>query len=123
LRFYSPNHLTLTRCREGPMRTMSTNREDPNVPHLGRFPLTTVTLGDCSELIKELPDNSIAVLVTSPPYWGQRLSAGTGVEDDPRDYLKSLVGIFASFLPKLKPEGLVWINIGDAYNTPVNWRL
>lgn len=105
------------------MRTISTNSEDLAVQQLGRFPLNAVTVGDCSELIKELPDNSIDVLVTSPPYWGQRLSAGTGVEDDPRDYLKSLVDIFADFLPKLKPEGLVWINIGDAYNTPVNWRL
>jgi DNA modification methylase len=91
--------------------------------HLGRFPLNTVTVGDCSALIKELPDDSIDVLVTSPPYWGQRVSVGNGVEDDPRDYIKSLVNIFSSFLPKLKPEGLVWINIGDAYNTPVNWRL
>lgn len=105
------------------MRTISINPEDRKVQHLGRFPLNAVTLGDCSELIKELPDNSIDVLVTSPPYWGQRLSSGTGVEDDPRDYLNSLVGIFASFLPKLKHEGFVWINIGDAYNTPVNWRL
>lgn len=31
--------------------------------------------------------------------------------------------IFTAFLPKLKQAGIVWINIGDAYNTPVNWRL
>ena len=31
--------------------------------------------------------------------------------------------IFTAFLPKLKSNGLVWLNIGDAYNTPVNWRL
>jgi DNA modification methylase len=80
-------------------------------------------LGDCIDLIRELPDETIDVLVTSPPYWGQRASKGSGVEDDPRDYVKSLVDIFAAFLPKLKPDGLVWINIGDAYNTPVNWRL
>jgi site-specific DNA-methyltransferase (adenine-specific) len=23
----------------------------------------------------------------------------------------------------LKPTGLFWLNIGDAYNTPINWRL
>lgn len=79
--------------------------------------------GDCAELIPELPDQSIDVLVTSPPYWGQRMSAGTGVEPDPRDYVASLTRIFSAFRPKLKPDGLVWINIGDAYNTPVNWRL
>lgn len=90
---------------------------------LGRFSLDTVTEGDCSLLIADLPDNSVDILVTSPPYWGQRMSNGTGVEEDPRDYLQSLIEVFASFLPKLKNDGLVWINIGDAYNTPVNWRL
>ncbi len=79
--------------------------------------------GDCAELIPELPDQSIDVLVTSPPYWGQRTSGGTGVEVDPRDYVAALTRIFSAFRPKLKPQGLMWINIGDAYNTPVNWRL
>jgi len=45
-----------------------------------------------------------------------------GVEADPRDYLRFLIDVFSSILPKLKPEGIIWINIGDAYNTPVNWR-
>lgn len=78
--------------------------------------------GDCRKLILELPDESIDVLVTSPPYWGQRISSGNGVEDDPREYLAELVSIFESVLPKIKPSGLVWINVGDAYNTPINWR-
>lgn len=90
---------------------------------LGPFRLDEVAPGDCAQLIRELPDESIDVLVTSPPYWGQRTSPGTGVEDDPRDYLRALVAIFTAFIPKLKADGLVWINLGDAYNTPVNWRL
>ncbi|MDO8288617.1 MAG: site-specific DNA-methyltransferase [Parvibaculum sp.] len=73
-------------------------------------------------MIARLPDESIDVVVTSPPYWGQRLSSGTGVEEDPRDYIKFLTEVFARILPKLKPGGVVWVNIGDAYNTPVNWR-
>lgn len=90
---------------------------------LGPFRLNQVTQGDCAELILQLPDESIDVLVTSPPYWGQRISTGNGVEDDPRDYIQSLARIFTLFKPKLKSTGLVWLNIGDAYNTPVNWRL
>jgi DNA modification methylase len=69
-----------------------------------------------------LPDESVDVLVTSPPYWGQRTSAGMGVEEDPREYIRRLVEIFRVFKPKVKQDGIVWINIGDAYNTPVNWR-
>ena len=79
--------------------------------------------GDCRKLLLDLPDESIDILITSPPYWGQRLSTGTGVEDDPREYLAELVAVFKSLLPKIKPEGNLWINIGDAYNTPVNWRV
>jgi DNA modification methylase len=90
---------------------------------IGPFERDAVTGGDCLELMAQLPDQSIDVLVTSPPYWGQRLSKGCGVESDPREYIRGLERIFAAFLPKLKPTGLVWINIGDAYNTPVNWRL
>ena len=60
--------------------------------------------------------------ITSPPYWGQRLGVGMGVEDDPRVYVK-VGNRLRGVLPKLKKEGLLWINIGDAYNTPVNWRI
>lgn len=89
---------------------------------IGPFPINCVAQGDCLDLISELPDESIDVLVTSPPYWGQRLSCGMGCEEDPREYLNVLAHIFSSVLPKLKEDGIVWINLGDAYNTPVNWR-
>jgi DNA modification methylase len=49
------------------------------------------------------------------------MSKGMGTEEDPRDYIKFLVKVFVSLLPKLKDSANVWINIGDAYNTPVNW--
>lgn len=90
---------------------------------IGKFPANTVIAGDSRKLIPSIPDNSVDILVTSPPYWGQRTSNGTGTEEDPRDYLNFLTEVFTKFLPKLKPQGLVWINLGDAYNTPVNWRL
>ena len=89
---------------------------------IGPYPRNQVALGDCTELVADLPDASVDVLVTSPPYWGQRTSAGIGVETDPRAYLAALTALFAAVRPKLKPDGLVWINVGDAYNTPVNWR-
>ena len=90
---------------------------------LGPFQLNSVAEGDCLQLIQDLPNESVDVLVTSPPYWGQRISLGIGTEDDPRDYLAFLESVFLAFLPKLKPHGIVWINLGDAFNTPVNWRL
>ncbi|HEX8600188.1 MAG TPA: site-specific DNA-methyltransferase [Chloroflexia bacterium] len=91
--------------------------------NIGPFSINSVTEGDCLDLIPHLPNESIDILVTSPPYWGQRLSKGTGTEDNPLDYLRFLQKVFITFLPKLKQDGIIWINIGDAYNTPVNWRL
>ena len=89
---------------------------------VGPYPVNRVARGDCAELAAALPDESVDVLVTSPPYWGQRMSAGTGVEEDPREYVARLVQIFRVLQPKVKRDGIVWVNIGDAYNTPVNWR-
>ena len=89
---------------------------------IGPFCLNEVAHGDCRLLIPKLPDNSVDVLVTSPPYWGQRTSKGAGTEEDPRHYLAFLTDVFTALRPKLKHHGLVWLNMGDAYNTPVNWR-
>lgn len=80
--------------------------------------------GDCLALIPRLPDGCIDIVVTSPPYWGQRAAGGglgNGTEEDPRDYIAFLRSVFAALLPKLKRQGIVWLNLGDSYNTPVNW--
>jgi DNA modification methylase len=92
-------------------------------PKLGPYPLNAVAVGDCALLARALPEHSIDVIVTSPPYWGQRTSLGTGVESDPRHYVRAVSAVFIALRDKLKPHGLLWINLGDAYNTPVNWRL
>ena len=46
---------------------------------------------------------------------------GNGTEEDPRDYIMFLQQVFETLLSKLKPHGIVWLNMGDAYNTPINW--
>ena len=77
--------------------------------------------GDCLELIPRLPDASVDIVVTSPPYWGQRESLLNGTEEDPRDYILFLQAVFGAVLSKLKVNGIVWLNLGDSYNTPINW--
>ena len=90
---------------------------------LGPYRLNRVVHGDCLKLTSDLPDESIDVIVTSPPYWGQRMTQGNGTEPDPQEYLRFLTEVFTKLRLKLKSKGLLWINLGDAYNTPVNWRL
>lgn len=72
--------------------------------------------------MRNLPNECVDIVVTSPPYWGQRGDQGIGLEEDPRDYVANLADIFTEAKRLLKPEGLMWLNIADSYNTPINWR-
>ena len=63
-----------------------------------------------------LPDDVVDVVITSPPYWGLReygddeLELGrTGLED----YLKETRAALDEIGRVLKPDGLVWWNVGD----------
>jgi DNA modification methylase len=76
---------------------------------------------DCLSGLKQIEADSVDVCVTSPPYWGQRGDHGIGSEADPRDYIKNLSTILFEVMRVLKPSGLLWLNIGDSYNTPINW--
>ena len=77
---------------------------------------------DCEHALARIPDDSFDAVVTSPPYWGQRGDAGLGSEPDPRDYIARLADILSEAMRCLKPSGTLWLNLGDAYNTPINWR-
>ena len=89
---------------------------------LGPWSLDTVHNTDCADGLRQVPTDSLDVVVTSPPYWGQRGSVGLGSEPDPRDYVRNLTAILMKAMRCLKPLGTLWLNIGDAYNTPINWR-
>ena len=98
------------------------NSEQPVASDLGPWALNTTHNVDCLAGLKAMPDDCIDMFVTSPPYWGQRGNGGLGLEPDPRDYVKNLVEILHEAMRCLKPSGVFWLNIGDAYNTPINWR-
>lgn len=107
-------------------RRADTEREE-RIKHLishalGPWRLDTVHNTDCAEGLREVPEESLDVVVTSPPYWGQRGGGGLGSEPDPRDYVSNLLAILTEAMRCLKPTGTLWLNIGDAYNTPINWR-
>jgi DNA modification methylase len=104
------------------MQLHGMKKKDNAMTSLGGLRLNWVHCGDCLALTRQLPAECVDVVVTSPPYWGQRTSNGVGVEADPRKYLDELVERFVALHRVIKNEGLLWINLGDAYNTPVNWR-
>lgn len=55
--------------------------------------------------------------MTSPPYWGHReyASTGIGLEADFREYVRNLATICDEVRRVLKPSGSLWLNLGDTY--------
>lgn len=78
----------------------------------------TILCGDTTELIKSVPESSIDLLVTSPPYWAKRVYNGEGEigsENTPEEYVARMADFFDMLKPYLKPTANVFINIGDTY--------
>lgn len=74
--------------------------------------------GDIYAGLNYLEDNSISVVITSPPYWKQRdygFEGQVGQEETPEKYIGHLVKIFNKLRQKLKSEGVFFLNIGDKY--------
>ena len=92
-----------------------------------------VILGDIRDVAPTLPDNFFQAIVTSPPYFGHRdYSKGSnpneiGRESEPDEYVEHLMRIFRDLRPKLKSDGLFWLNLGDTYRDKlllgIPWRV
>ena len=74
--------------------------------------------GDCLEVLKQMEDESIHCCITSPPYWGLRdygVDGQLGLEPTPDEYVAKMVEVFREVKRVLKPEGTLWLNLGDSY--------
>jgi site-specific DNA-methyltransferase (adenine-specific) len=67
--------------------------------------------GDCREMLKLLPDNSIDLIVTSPPYADQRKQTYGGVKAE--QYVEWFLPIAEELLRVLKPTGTFILNIKE----------
>lgn len=82
-----------------------------------------VLRGDAARLA--LPDGSVDLIVTSPPYWSQRsyrdggehYAGQIGAEPTPREFIDNLIRCTAEWVRVLKPSGSMWVNLGDKYAT------
>lgn len=78
----------------------------------------SIQCGDALELINGIPQNSIDLIVTSPPYWAKRVYNGgdeLGSEATPEEFVQRLADFFDGFRPYLKPTANVFINLGDTF--------
>lgn len=86
-------------------------------------------LGDALEVLRDFPSEVFDCCMTSPPYWGKReyANSGIGLERDYRDFIRNLGAVCAEIKRVLKPAGSFWLNIGDSYADKnlvgIPWRL
>jgi DNA modification methylase len=71
-----------------------------------------------------LPDNSVDLIVTSPPYFalrsyqdgGEHYAKQIGSEPTPQEFLEALWACTAEWMRVLKPGGSMFVNLGDSYS-------
>jgi len=73
--------------------------------------LNRILLGDCEEVLKDLPDNCVDLIFTSPPYADQRQKTYGGVPPD--RYVEWFMPKAAQFWRVLKPTGTFILNIKE----------
>lgn len=77
-----------------------------------------IIIADALVGLSEIPDESVDVCVTSPPYYGLRDYGHPnqiGLEQTPEEYIERLVNVFHEVRRVLKSDGTCWIVIADSY--------
>jgi len=90
-------------------------------PTVDKAGVAIVTQWDARSLL--LPNDSVDLIVTSPPYFalrsyqdgGEALDGQIGAEPSPKEFVAALVDCTREWLRVLKPTGNLFVNLGDKY--------
>jgi len=80
--------------------------------------LNTIQCINVLQGLKQLPNDSIDCIVTSPPYWALRdyKSKGQiGLEEHPQNYINKIVEVMKECKRVIKQTGSIWLNLGDSF--------
>ena len=80
-------------------------------------PTLTFSAGDARAT--GLADDSVDLVVTSPPYWNKRdygHSDQIGLEATPQAYVTAILDCLEEWKRVLRPHGSVFLNVGDTYH-------
>jgi len=72
------------------------------------------------ETMEQIPDGVVQTCVTSPPYFGLRdygVDGQIGLESTVDAYVARMVAVFREVRRTLRDDGVLWINLGDSYNS------
>ena len=80
-----------------------------------------VLIGDARDRIRDIPEATVQCVVTSPPYYGLRdygVDGQIGLEPTMAEFIATLVEVFREVRRVLRPDGTLWLNLGDSYVSP-----
>ncbi|MCD7785272.1 MAG: site-specific DNA-methyltransferase [Oscillospiraceae bacterium] len=80
--------------------------------------IDTIYTGDCLDVLKTLPEESVNCCVTSPPYYALRdygIEGQIGREETPKEYISRLTDVFTEVRRVLRSDGTLWLNISDTH--------
>ena len=80
--------------------------------------LNKIYNGNALDVLKTFPNESVDMVITSPPYWGLRdygVEGQLGLESTPEEYVSKMVEIFREVRRVLRKDGTLWLNLGDSY--------
>ena len=85
----------------------------------------SVTILRADARMLPLADESVDLIVSSPPYWslrayqdnGETYDGQIGAEATPGEFVDALIDCTREWMRVLKPSGSIWVNLGDKYAT------
>jgi site-specific DNA-methyltransferase (adenine-specific) len=83
-------------------------------------PRNTILIGDALQQLRQLPDESVDTIVTSPPYFNLRdyhVAGQLGQEAHVDKWVDGLRDVARECQRVLAPHGSFWLNLGDSYST------
>lgn len=81
-------------------------------------PELRICTGDALHWLKQMASDCVHCTITSPPYFGLRdygANGQIGLEKTFEEYLRKLVEVFREVRRVLRPDGTLWLNVGDSY--------
>ncbi len=87
---------------------------------MSAVPRNQILIGDATERLREIPDGSVDMVLTSPPYFRLRnyeVDGQLGLESHVEAWVAGLRTVATECARVLVPTGSLWLNLGDTYST------
>jgi len=75
--------------------------------------------GDVIERLSEMPESSVHMCMTSPPFWNLRdygEEDQLGLEETSEEFVQNMADVFDEVYRVLRDDGSLWLNLGDTYD-------